>query len=775
MKSEKKNIIKKNDSNNHFYKIFQNSRAQKIINIIYTIIFLVSFSYYYHYHYYFGILLMFSIISFFLILLLYFYNKKYNFLNTFKKILYQELNLSINKILITFIGVSILAININLLTSVNSNLKYILTNIISVELNIVYQIVTLVLFAIFFILILWSIGSRIIKLLKLELTKSEEFVFGFAFGAIPLIFSTFLLAITSLLYTKFILINLLIWILFSYKELFTNFKKISQFKIRLPSFKKFNDFNHYKKLILIILFISTVFLFINAIYPQPVNYDSLHTYYNVPKLSLEQHELVKFPLFPFANISKNIEMIYLNIMAVASPRFLSHIQLIYFILTLLIIYLFCKKFFTKKVGILAAIIFFFSIGFFYLSIGVKIDLSLVFYSSIILYSFFNWLKNHEAKWAIILGSLFGLSFGIKYSAILLFISIGSVIVFIALYKIIKKSNAKQYILQSFLILLFTIIFFSPWLIRNKINFNNYLYPYGIYENYPTIKTARSDYTNIVVMGGQNKIEYLLKFPIIYIKKSQHSTMQDFSPLFMLGVLLLLLYKKNYQEKILISTFFVYFILWFWKADFRIWYAAPIFMILSIFFASTIIKSKFLLKNKIIQISISTYAIICLILISTIIPTQEQLYYISGLISEKEYLNQIPIFLISEKLNNIIKKDEKILLMWESRIGFIKNNNENTLIDLKKHFNTKINKNPTEVYNLLKKENIKYIIYGHKKENSVKNLPYNTFDLNLLKDKSYKNILENINLFHQFKTNHLEEIDCTLNENNTKDLCLYKVI
>ena len=785
MKSEKKNIAEKKIPKNHLYKIFYSPLAQKIINIIYTIIFLVAFSYYYYYHDYFKILLIVSAGSL-LILLFYLINKKNLSEINYKPILYQEIKINLFKILLIFILISIIFVNIELLMSAGPNLDYIFKKIFSIEINIFYQITSLLIFALIFVLILWSIGSKIIKLLKLKLTSLEEFIFGFTFGAVPLIFSTFFLAVSSLLYTKYILINLLIWILFSYREIINNFKKILGLKIKLPSSKKLTNFNFYKKLILTILFITTIFLFISAIYPQPVNYDSLHTYYNAPKLSLEQHELAKFPLFPFANIPKNIEMLYLNIMTITSPRFLSHIQLIYFVLTLATIYLFCKKKFDQKIGILATTIFYFSTAFFYLVKGVKVDLSLIFYSSIILYTFFNWLKNPTIKWAIILGSLFGISFGIKYNGILLFISIGSIIIFTILYKIVKKSKVKQYVYQSLLILLFTIIFFSPWLIRNKMEFNNYLYPFKIINDATIttedrlaeekiIRASKDDYTKIMLLESRNKTEYLLKFPLKYLKKSQHSSMQSFNPLFMVGILLLLLYKKNYKEKILIGTFLIYFVLWFWKADFRIWYGATIFIILSIVIASAIIKTKFLLKNKIIPLIISTYIIICLVLICNI-PTA-QLYYISGLISEKEYLNQIPIFVISDKLNNIIKEDEKVLLLWDMRTGFIKNNNKNSLSNGKNgdFFNHLINKDSTEVYDSLKEKNVKYIIYRHKKEEIVKNIPYSSFNLNLQNDKSYQNILKNLDLFYQFKTKYLEEIECFKDVNEIKNTCLYKII
>ena len=762
----------------NLYKIFQNKLTKKIITIVYSVIFFIAFSYYYYHHDYFKILLVVSVAGIIVVLLLYIY-KKINVINHSKEIFHKELNFNLSKIIIIFIGLAILILNLSLLTKANGNLKYMLANIFSIELNIIYQITTILLFNIIFILILWSIGNRIIKLLKLNnLTGLEEFIFGFAFGAVPLIFSIFLLAITNLLYTKFILINLAIWLLFSYKEIIENLKKINKLKVHLPPLKNFTDINFYKKIVILILFMSIIFLFIESINPQPLDYDSLHTYYNAPKLSLEQHKLVKFPLFPFANIPKNIEMLYMNIMAITSPRFLSHIQLIYFALTLLTIYLFCKKFFNKKTGLLATMICFLAPTILYLSKTTKIDISLIFYSILIIYIFFIWLDKPKIKWAIIMGSLFGLSFGIKYNGILLFISVISTIFIIIIYRLAKKKECKKYIYQSLIIILFTIILFSPWLIRNKAEFNNYSYPFSINSNSstknPLVNKKKDEYTKIFYQKEKNEIKRFINFPKTYLKSSAHSRLQNFSPIFLIGLLLLFLYRKNYKEKILIIIFSVYFILWFLKANHRIWYGVPILPLLSVLIASAIIKVKFLLKNNIIKFSLISYLIICLILISNFDACH--LYYITGIISKKQYLNKIQIFNISNKLNSIIEKNEKVLLIWDMRIGFIKNNNKNTFVNSKneKFFNYAINKNPTEVYNSLKEKNIKYIIYRHKRENLIKNLPYKT-NLNLLNNESYKNILKGLNLFDQFKTKYLEKIECSQNNNKVDIECLYKVI
>ena len=783
MKSEKKNTTEKNNSN--FYKIFQNSKTQKIINIIFSIIFLIGFSYYYYYRDYFEILLIASIGGL-LFLLIYLVNKKNISQINFKDAIHKKIKINLFKISLIFTLISIIWVNTNLFINSRPNLDYISQKVFLVQLNILYQVIGLLIFNLIFILILWSIGSKIIKLLQLKLTNSEEFVFGFSFGAIPLILSTFLLTTTALLHTKYILITLLIWILFSYKEIINNLKKIFKLEIKLGPSDKFINLNFLKKITLIIFFIIIISLFINTIYPQPVNYDSLHTNYNVPNIFLEQHKSVNFPLFSFANIPKNIEMLYINIMATVGPRFLSHIQLIYLILTLSTIYLFCKKFFDEKTGILAIIIFFFSISFFYLSNGVKVDLSLIFYSSIILYAFFNWLKNSETKWAIILGSLFGLSFGIKYNAIFLFLSVGTIILIIIIYKIIKKSNIKKYIFQSFLILLFTIIFFSPWLIRDKIKFNNYLYPYLITYEEETVKVKQDlmierqdEYTEIMIQNGESKIQSIINLPKIYLKKNEHGVLQNFNPLFILLIPLIFLYKKNKREKILLTISLVYFILWIWKANFRIWYAGPVFIILSIILSLAIIKTKFLLKNNIVKISASTYLIICLILINSINSTRlTQIYYISGLISETEYLNQIPIYKISQKLNNVIKKDEKVLLLLEMRTGFIKNNNENAIIEhkLEQYFNNKIYNTPKEIHEQFKKENIKYIIYKNRQEKHIRNLPYLTLNFEMLNNKSYKNILNSVNLFNDFRVKYLKNIECHKNKNDIiDDICLYKIL
>ncbi len=149
------------------------------------------------------------------------------------------------------------------------------------------------------------------------------------------------------------------------------------------------------------------------------------------------------------------------------------------------------------------------------------------------------------------------------------------------------------------------------------------------------------------------------------------------------------------------------------------------------------------------------------------------WYITGIYSSAQYLNnRVDTFSLSQKVDNLVKRDEKILMVFDMKMGFIENNYRNTFVELffERFFNQEINQTPRDVYELLKKENIKYIIYNFTFEDMMKNFPYYSLNLDILESKSYKSYLERINLFHQFKNEYLKEIDCM-----KRYACLYAVI
>jgi len=260
---------------------------KKVITTIYSLLVLLTFSYYYYYHGYFKMLLDLTIASFILILLFFIFKKiakRFIDYKKIKEILHKGYYFSLSKLIIIFLVLILLILN--LFTFFNREIIYkvIPINIISIEINIIFQITTILLFDLIFIFVLWSIGSKIIKLLKLSsLSAIEKFIFGFGFGAVPLMFLTFTLAVLGLLYSKFILLILIVCLLFSYKEIIENFKKINKLHFTLPSSKNFSDVNFYKKLVVVVLFIAITFLFISTIQPLPIDYDALHTYYNTPQ------------------------------------------------------------------------------------------------------------------------------------------------------------------------------------------------------------------------------------------------------------------------------------------------------------------------------------------------------------------------------------------------------------------------------------------------------------------------------------------------------------
>jgi len=703
-----------------------------------------------------------------ILLFIYIYNNK-----MIVKLFQKFFHFTLTGLATAFLISTYLIVNFLIIKSVN--FRIFIKDLVFIELNIIYQITTIFLFDFLFIFILWSIGSRIIDFFKFsQLTKAEKFIFSFAFGAIPLVFGNFLLANINLLYLKYILIILVICLLFSYRQIIENFNQINNFTVLTAKIKDyFKTAGHYGIIILFII-VTSILLFVGTIQPQPISYDALHTYYNVPKLALEQHTLPIFKYFPTANQPSNIGLLSIGALAFGGPRVLSHLSLIYLFLTLVAIYCFTQRFSDKNIGIFAVAFYFFTLAILISLVDpIKVDIPLAFFSLITIYCFIIWLKAPKWNWAIVLGSLSGFMVGIKYTAAFLILSLCLYFLYFISNRLIKRLIIKNYLFSFILSMLFSVVLFSPWLVRNKVEFNDYLYPFA------DLKDERfTEYTNVFHEAGQNKLGYALNFFNIYFQRGAYAPMQNFGPVFLIGFALFLLYKKNAQERQLIIILVLFFAIWLAQGYSRLWYALPILPLFSILISLAVINTQFLFRSNIIKAVFILYLLTCLI--SVINFSTMNSLYLSGLRSEELYLNQrIEISPLLLEVNNLIKEDDKALLVLEMKMWLIKENNKNTFVELRleNFFNHQKNSDELTVYNSLKGKNIKYIIYSNVREKGIRNLPlvYGinfVFGVNLHDTASFKNTLASIDLFHKFKRRYLKEIDCVKNELGENLNCLY---
>jgi len=772
-------------------KIFNNSLTKKIAVWLFALLLLLGFSYYY-YNYHqdsFLTLLVISLVALVVVIILLLTKRLIDYKKWLAKIL-KPRQLSLFKLIFVFFLAAVVFLNLLFFIYLFAGQAQ-LKDILLMELSVIAKIGGLLVFQIVLAIFIWSLGSKLIKLFKLKtLSDSEELVFGFGLGLIPLSLIIFALGAVKILYWQLIFLAVITLAVWAWEELKKNFSRFWNCRLNFP-FMTGRSGNDYQGILLIIGLIFLFFIFLSGIMPQPIDADALHTYYNGPKLSLEQHALAEFPLFPFAETPSNLNLLHIGVLALTGSLFLSNLQLLYFIFTLIVLTCFARRFINKESAFFAGAIYFLipsTIIFFIVS--VKIELSLVFYSLLIVYAFFFWLQEGKGEWAIVLGLLAGFGLGIKYNTLFLLISLLAAFAVFFGYRLFKKQAVKDYLIQGLLITAFALLIFSPWLVRNQLKFDNPWHPFDFKTGQidrvwlaedqtdliELVDEGARNYNLITLQDGYQGWDYIWRLPMIYLRGTFHANnLNDFSPIFLLALPLLFLTRKNFNEKILIIICLVYFLLWLDKGYARWWYAFPLFLFLSILIGSAASQLKFIFKNKLIIIIFASLIALNFFFVLSRLFTGNS-FYLLAIENKEEFLQRnLFIYSLSQRLNEELRPGERVLLLATMKSAFIKNNDQNTIIDSKnkKYFNYLINQTPEESYEMIKKDQVAYIIYDYNKMNFLESIPY-LRDLKMLKNPAYQKIISGLNLFKTFEKRYLEEIICLSQTVNGPAQCLYRV-
>jgi len=215
-------------------------------------------------------------------------------------------------------------------------------------------------YLIFVLLISIVLGQRILKLIGLKLSGLEIFIFSFPLGLSILAYIAFILGIVGFLYKSiFVSILLLIFIIFIKDivkiiiALFNFIKNFSPKRIIKEHKLGFNFFT----IIILFLLLLVILNFIISFSP-PWNHDALAYHLAVPKIYIDNHQIIYIPHIIFSNFPMLIDIISMIGLLLSSSA-LSHLFAYALSVTLVLaIYSLCKQFFNTRLAVLAALIFY---------------------------------------------------------------------------------------------------------------------------------------------------------------------------------------------------------------------------------------------------------------------------------------------------------------------------------------------------------------------------------------------------------------------------------
>ncbi|MDI6736169.1 MAG: glycosyltransferase family 39 protein [bacterium] len=534
-----------------------------------------------------------------------------------------------------------------------------------------FEPLILLVFLFSFIIISFGIGHKILKLFKFQISILEVFLFSTGIGLGILMYATFILGVVGWLYpVSFYILMLLGGIL-----------GINEFKILIPSKKKnagkkVNVFSISDVILWSILFYLTVICFVRATTPA-IAWDTLTYHLNLPRLYLTHHKFYPVPYNVWSNFPLNIEMLFMLCLGLKGICLAKLIHWAFGILISILLYSFSLRYFTHKIGLLAAVIFLTNPVVIFEKGTAYIDLGLTFYYLVALYGFFIWLDSKNDRWIILMAIFSGIGLGSKYTQVFGVFSLGVGI--ILKYCFSDKARFRQITKKLFIFFGIAFLFVVPWLIKSYLYTGNPLYPrfYSLLGgSYWDAELARQYSAWMHSMGMERGLLDYLLLPwnlVVYGNPGHVFYDGTLNPLGLIFIPLLLFLPRISKIIIYLSGFSLLFFIC-WASGFvcphKIRFLMPILPLLGLLSAYTIenliVNSKWLKKFH-----IAIYLVIAVILLSVILPNLQdlgdRLRVMIGTESKEAFLNRsLKHYEMCQYINKNLPASAKILFLWENR-------------------------------------------------------------------------------------------------------------
>ncbi len=236
-----------------------------------------------------------------------------------------------------------------------------------------------------------------------------------------------------------------------------------------PAFK-----NKFTFLLLALLFVQAIINFIGAFGPE-LSFDALWYHLTLPKLFIQNHSIIHIPgsLLYYSDMPKLGEMLYIPALLFGNEITVKLIHFFFGLLSSIALYFLSRKFFDKKLSIIAVVIFYSNLVVGWQSITAYIDLTRTFFEIMALLMFTNFLEDKNKKWLLKSGILIGLAISTKLLAV------GSLLIFMILiiyFGISTHRKFKEIINQILIFLFFSLLIPLPWFVFSFLNTGNPFYP-----------------------------------------------------------------------------------------------------------------------------------------------------------------------------------------------------------------------------------------------------------------------------------------------------------
>lgn len=530
----------------------------------------------------------------------------------------------------------------------------------------------------YFILILsvcLIIGKRVFLRLGCKFDSYFEEVFmSLSIGVGILAVITFFLGIIGLLYKSLFLTSFVIILILYFKEilslvaiLFNSAKGFDLKRIK-PSLS-FKGFLVFITLILVMLNFFSVFAPISEM-------DSIAYHLAVPKLFAMHHKIYYLPDIRLSNFPFFTEMLFTLGILLSDAHLAVMFTPFFSILSIFGVYLFTKKFLSKRAALIASVIYYSLPIISERSSQAMVEIPLAFYTLASLYTLFLWMESNNNSWLITTAIFSGFVAGIKLTGP---IHIFSVFFIIGYWLLIRKHKSIAYTFKQLSIYLgISMVIVLPWYIKNIAYTGNPVYPmmYNVFGG-----RYWSPYLSEYLAKALNEYGFgrsFMDFILLPWNLTMHGTAFDavtgITPIFLAFVPFIFFQKENKNKSNFLLFYSLVFILhWFFLSQ-QSRYLLPIFLILSIIASHSFIGIFDRLSGfRSILISLIIFMLLFNVLLSFGINIKK-LPVVFGIESKEDYLENLKDYNpynVSMFINSL-HKSSKTLLIGLHRTFYIDN-------------------------------------------------------------------------------------------------------
>jgi len=444
---------------------------------------------------------------------------------------------------------------------------------------------TEIIYLVVYALAAYGLGSFSLQSIKFR-SLGEEAFFAQAFGLIFFAFVTFFIGmiglLSSLLFKMGFALLLLVF-----------FSRIKKYVLYLWSFKNSKYRTNFESVLVVVLIVFVIMNFIAALAPVHSS-DAISYHIALPKIWAEQGAITGIPHMVMSNYPIGLNMLFLDGFLL-NGGILSELIAFYIgLLFMLGIYFFGARYFSKRIGLLGAVIFYTMPIFSVFNIRGFVDISTGLFAFLALYLFFMWQESPRIKYVALSAISVGFAASIKTSAMLLPLVIGALF---AYYSLFVKRNIKATFTNSLIFGIVAVLIMAPWTIRTFIQTGSPVYP--VYNNifggeFFSEVLARY-WIEIHTVGMGNGILDLILLPWnLTMHSPAFGEVVGVGPLFLATIpVILLMSKVDFKVKLLFLAAILFVLQWFFTSQ-NIRYIFMVYAILAVLSAYAI---SWMMSNK----------------------------------------------------------------------------------------------------------------------------------------------------------------------------------